>query len=204
MALQSIVGKAMDPRDRHSVMARPRSVSSLVAASVLLVGLFGVGLWHWSTPSLKGSTGRLEWTRPPVESEQNAAEPLPTVEVRASQSVEQTHEAGSGVSAPVQRTKAAALSQVLEQRPPALVDRQTELRSDPERKHRYAARAARAERLNQRLAQHIDALEERLATAHSAEHSAIEAELSQLRANLAKRRDLERAALPTPATRTGS
>lgn len=178
-----------------------------VGACTALLGLLGVGIWCQRHPSLETSALPIVEATPPLhESEQSTREPLRSVDGSPSEPLVQdpsvTPEATS-VLRPIPPTKAEVLSKALEQRPPALADPQTPLRSDPERLHRYAARAARAKRLNQRLSQHIEELEARLHTANSAEQSAIEAELSQLRANLVKRQDLERAAIPTPAARTG-
>lgn len=188
-------------------MARGLTVSWSVGACIALLGLLGVGIWCQSHPSLELLAPQtIEATLPTVESEPSTREPLRSVEASRSepraQDLSVTTEAKSALR-PMPPTKAESLSKALEQRPPALADLQTPLRSDPERLHRYAARAARAKRLNQRLSQHIEELEARLHTANSADQSAIEAELSQLRANLVKRQDLERAAIPTPAARTG-
>lgn len=193
------------PRQANSAMLRHISVKQFVGASVALPGLLGVWSWYRShSPPAGAARTRLESTHLPAASEERTREPLSSVEVTRSAPLEQSPSAVTRISAAAPPTKTEALSKALEERPPALTDPHTELRSDPERQHRYAARAARAERLNQRLSQHIEALEARLAEAAGAEQGAIEAELAQLRANLAKRQDLQRAAIPMPATRTGS
>lgn len=189
-------------------MARRLTVSLSVGACIALTGLLGVELWSRGRPSPEPSAApTIEATSPIVESEQSTRASSRSVEASRSEALAQdlgvTTQATSGPR-PTPPTKAEMLGKALEQRPPALVDPQMPSRSDPERMQRYAARAARAKRLNQRLSQHIEELEARLHTANSADQSAIEAELWQLRANLARRQDLERAALPAPVARTGS
>lgn len=99
------------------------------------------------------------------------------------------------------RKKSFVLSEALEQRPPALTDRHTTGFSEPLRQQRYAARASRAERLNQRLTQRIEDFTTKLESATPEERPRLELELTELRENLAKRQALERATYPMPNQR---
>lgn len=99
------------------------------------------------------------------------------------------------------RKKPFGLSEAREQRPPALTDRHTTGISEPLRQQRYAARASRAERLNQRLTRRIEVFTTKLESATPEERPRLELELTELRENLAKRQALERAAYPMPNQR---
>ena len=179
-------------------MARYPSWRLVAPAAVAVLAVLGTGIWHFCNP-LPGHSGR-----PVFDGADGAEEPTSLLardssEPRQSGPSHQTRATTVGPG-----TKAQALNRLLEQRPPALADPQASLHSDPERQHRYAVRAGRAKRLNQRLVQHIEELEARLASSTGSEQSAILLEISQLRANLAQRQILEGAAIPAEATRSGS
>jgi hypothetical protein len=177
----------------------PHPSRRLVApAAVAVLGVLGFGSWHFGrTSSRHSERAAIEMVDSDEEPTRSRAQDSPEPQPSSA-----SHETSATSVAPP--TKAEALNRLLEQRPPALADPQALPRSDPERQHRYAERAGRAKRLNQRLIQRIEELEARLTSSKGAEQSAIEIQISQLRANLAQRQNLERAAIPAEGTRSGS
>jgi hypothetical protein len=166
------------------------------AFAIALLGLGGLGYWHLRlTKGFEHSAVSLDETvsnEAPNEDRPEPSTPKSRVEPAAGEPA-RTRERSL--------TKAVSLNKTLERRPPALSDLGTVHEPDPERHQRYSMRAARAERLNQRLSQRIETLEATLANASNEEQSAISAELAQLKANLNERQALERAAYPTAIKR---
>jgi hypothetical protein len=96
------------------------------------------------------------------------------------------------------------LSKAREARPIALTDHQITATANPEQRQRYSMRAARAERLNQRLRRRINALNSQLPSAPPGEQARIKSEIERLRDNQYKREALKNAAYPTQSQRPNS
>jgi hypothetical protein len=179
-------------------MAHHPSRRLVASAAVAVLGIVGIGVRH------SGSLSPRHSEPPAVDQVDRAEEPTDLLAPVPSEPQQSSPSRETSATIVAPRAKGQALNRLLEQRPPALADPQAELRSDPERQRRYAERAGRAKRLNQRLIQRIEELEARLTSSKGSEQSAIQVELSQLRANLAQRQNLERAAIPAEGTRSGS
>jgi hypothetical protein len=96
------------------------------------------------------------------------------------------------------------LSKAREARPIALTDHQITATANPEQQQRYSMRAARAERLNQRLRRRISTLNSQLTSAPPGEQARIKSEIERLRDNQFKREALENAAYPMQIQRPNS